>query len=797
MKIRIYSLEFITLFVIHAIRGVFSQRTAAMGWTKTYINAVPSINLTLAPQFNYYAPLSIVYNALTGMLMTGNGINGGQVTEFPSFPTTGLQSGEFLLSNSNVRYLSEKNDSFGVFGISFNSNNNSVAYAGVGVNPFEATASTACGVLVFNPQSGQNLQYFSLSSMRNPVTAGECFIGYVTYDAVTGYLYASDFLGYQMLRITTSPATGFLQSASILSRNMSALCGGYPDQCATGSYNGPQQMVIYVDAAAIRWLLIGVSPNLLIKMDATSGAWSSVMPGMNSPLVPLGSVDGMILTPQQNAYDCVLYIASKQPGTTGQVYAVTSKDMWVTFDLSCVYGSSCPVGYTSSGVAIVNSDLAIICNHPWVSYSAMVTILPDVVMDPISFIFESIVSDNMVPQAFDYFPQRNQLIVGSMENGALTAWPYYGSIVNNADTSVNYTNDYLETIIASGSDFIYGSYGIRMHVENDCMAFVCMGGFPANPSAVVNTGLYYVNVCTRNVSSYVSLPAIESGFSTANDVVVVGNVAYVTDWFGSQLWSVDFVDGVLSNPQTLLNSSSCAQNDPSFCLYLPDGIVAITNTSVPYLVIGLLQVGMAKYVPSTKQFLKVGDPMGLLGQMDGMVLSNNGQVVYGARNGMEFTNYQSVMAVVSCDDWQNATVVYNFQLSWMDQSATVPRLITNADGSQDLVALMNDNFGSGPYSFTRIQDVNAKVAGSNYANICPDSLATDSNINSGGGGSSCQAEETTIIALSVILGACGVVGAIALFLLTRKLQPPEGSKSHPVKLQMNPMLASTGPPEIS
>ena len=137
---------------------------------------------------------------------------------------------------------------------------------------------------------------------------------------------------------------------------------------------------------------------------------------------------------------------------------------------------------------------------------------------------------------------------------------------------------------------IYGSYGIRMDLSNDCMAFICMGGFPADPSAVVNTGLYYVNVCTKTVTSYINLPAIPSGFSTANDVVVIDDVAYVTDWFGSQLWSVNIANGVLISSETLLNNNSCASNDPTFCLYLPDGIVAITNTSVPYLLIGLLQV---------------------------------------------------------------------------------------------------------------------------------------------------------------------------------------------------------------
>jgi hypothetical protein len=41
---------------------------------------------------------------------------------------------------------------------------------------------------------------------------------------------------------------------------------------------------------------------------------------------------------------------------------------------------------------------------------------------------------------------------------------------------------------------------------------------------------------------------------------------------------------------------------------------------------------------------------------------------------------------------------------------TAVQLITNSDGSQDLVVLCNDGFGSGPYWMQRIRDVNSIVA---------------------------------------------------------------------------------------
>jgi hypothetical protein len=73
----------------------------------------------------------------------------------------------------------------------------------------------------------------------------------------------------------------------------------------------------------------------------------------------------------------------------------------------------------------------------------------------------------------------------------------------------------------------------------------------------------------------------------------------VTDFYGDQLWSVD-IDAAshkLSNPMSVLTAANCATNKPSFCVRLPNGIVAIESRG--YLVISMFDSGLAKYVPST------------------------------------------------------------------------------------------------------------------------------------------------------------------------------------------------------
>ena len=103
----------------------------------------------------------------------------------------------------------------------------------------------------------------------------------------------------------------------------------------------------------------------------------------------------------------------------------------------------------------------------------------------------------------------------------------------------------------------------------------------------------------------------------------------------------------------------------------------------------------------------------------------------------------------------------------------MPRLVTNSDGSRDLVALLNDNFGPGPYSFARVENVNAKVAGSNYADVCLSSSSSTPPVaktTDNGGGSVENSKNTTIIILSVFVGLLGTVVVALSYMLYAKAE---------------------------
>jgi hypothetical protein len=129
--------------------------------------------------------------------------------------------------------------------------------------------------------------------------------------------------------------------------------------------------------------------------------------------------------------------------------------------------------------------------------------------------------------------------------------------------------------------------------------------FAYNPNNSPSTGLYLINLCTDSVVSYVGLPPNVATGSMANDVTVLNGVAYVSDVIGNQVWSVNINGNIdhgfsLGAVAILLTGTSCAENDPSFCIYQPDGMESISMSGTnSFVLISNLATGLAKYVPAT------------------------------------------------------------------------------------------------------------------------------------------------------------------------------------------------------
>lgn len=120
--------------------------------------------------------------------------------------------------------------------------------------------------------------------------------------------------------------------------------------------------------------------------------------------------------------------------------------------------------------------------------------------------------------------------------------------------------------------------------------------FAPSSNSAVQTGLYLIDLCSDTVVSSVYLPVSTTApASFANDVTVLDGVAYVSDFSGNQMWAVSVNNLQLSNPRTVLTSTSCAINDASFCVANPNGVETVNG----YIVFSNFNSGLAKYVPST------------------------------------------------------------------------------------------------------------------------------------------------------------------------------------------------------
>jgi hypothetical protein len=162
--------------------------------------------------------------------------------------------------------------------------------------------------------------------------------------------------------------------------------------------------------------------------------------------------------------------------------------------------------------------------------------------------------------------------------------------------------------VSTGTTGMTATAGVQVNPNNglgsNCYALICDGYF-FDPTT---SGLSLVDLCQDQVISTISLPRTTTmPGSMANDVTILNGKAYVTDFTGYQVWSVDVsIDSAgvpsLSNAQVVLTANSCTSNNPALCVTYPDGIVPI-NSDGGYLIISLFTTGMVKYVPSTGKCL--------------------------------------------------------------------------------------------------------------------------------------------------------------------------------------------------
>lgn len=158
----------------------------------------------------------------------------------------------------------------------------------------------------------------------------------------------------------------------------------------------------------------------------------------------------------------------------------------------------------------------------------------------------------------------------------------------------------------------------------------------------------------------------------------------------------------------------------------------------------------------------MNDPTGIVFGFDGITFSDDGMILYGARNSF-FQSYQSVLAMTSCNDWENVTLLYSFQLDCNDTNAPANQLITNTDGTQDLVILCNYAFGSGPYTIQRVRNVNNVVANQALSLTSCASVVDDDDVDNSSNGNTLSDGAIVGVTLVVLLLAFGIYCLVAFF----------------------------------
>ena len=183
---------------------------------------------------------------------------------------------------------------------------------------------------------------------------------------------------------------------SVLNNDQTLLCGSLI--CTSTTSNGPNGIVLYIDSAGLKWLLIAVVPNRLIKMNSITGEATIIQPGVNTPPNPIYNLDGMSLY-DQGPVNSVLYAVGKVPNTQGTVQVLTSTDEWATFDLRQVYSSNCE-DQSDTAVRLAKTSVLTLCNNAFAVGTDYVTVLSSVASNPIATTLEVLNFPNMIPESF-------------------------------------------------------------------------------------------------------------------------------------------------------------------------------------------------------------------------------------------------------------------------------------------------------------------------------------------------------------------------------------------------------------
>ena len=246
-----------------------------------------------------------------------------------------------------------------------------------------------------------------------------------------------------------------------------------------------------------------------------------------------------------------------------------------------------------------------------------------------------------------------------------------------------------------------------------CHVHNCRCGFISYVPLTIPLGVAGIDICTAHQSTEPDLFIDLSQYanpefgSSPNDITVVGNTLYVTDFQGGYVWRI-----VLSDEQHEIIEIFLSY-DPA--VERPNGIENINN----FLLISLMDSDTLRRVDATtkEESSVIISPATVYASGDGLRFDSTKEVLYVARH-----NADSVLALVSCDTWHSAQVATDFLASCL-LAISSPGVTTLAMSGSDLWVFCSDDFGAGPYAFNRISQSSSKVFSGAHA--CLNQGSTD------------------------------------------------------------------------
>lgn len=260
-----------------------ASRDASTGWNTQSYYAAPAMSVESPNQ----VAEGFTYQQSTGKVLLSNVLPSSNTTAVYFSTAINGQVVTYTSTSTQNEFLSSS--TYGTFGMVADPNDDSIIWAAVGLYP--PTSTSACAIQSASTNTDTVTNLYDFSSVKNAELG--CLVNDVAVQSSAGEsvaVYATDLVGYRVYKLDL--LTG---NRTVLNNDTSLLCSSYPSGCDGTDTDGPDGIVLYTDTEGRDWVIVGVSPNRLVKMDPVSGNASVVHPGPNTPPGALQKLDGMSL----------------------------------------------------------------------------------------------------------------------------------------------------------------------------------------------------------------------------------------------------------------------------------------------------------------------------------------------------------------------------------------------------------------------------------------------------------------------------------------------------------------------